>query len=81
MGLMQIMPSVAVDYDVRDPFDPEQNLEAGMRYLRSLLQRFDDVRRAVAAYNAGPDTVVRYGGVPPYRETRTYVQRVMAALR
>ncbi|HWB16657.1 MAG TPA: lytic transglycosylase domain-containing protein [Vicinamibacterales bacterium] len=81
MGLMQIMPSVVVDYDVHDPFDPEQNLEAGMRYLRRLLQRFDDVRRAVAAYNAGPDTVVRYGGVPPYRETRTYVQRVMAALR
>lgn len=80
MGLMQIMPVIVRQYDVADPFNPERNLEAGMRHLRALLQRFD-LRRALAAYNAGESAVSRYGGVPPYRETQTYVQRVMAALR
>lgn len=80
MGLMQIMPVIVRQYDVADPFNPERNLEAGMRHLRSLLQRFD-VRRALAAYNAGESAVTRYGGVPPYRETQTYVQRIMTALR
>jgi soluble lytic murein transglycosylase-like protein len=80
MGLMQIMPAVASQYGVTDPFDPEKNLEAGMSYLRSLLQRFD-LRRALAAYNAGESAVARYGGVPPYRETQAYVERVLAAVR
>jgi len=80
MGLMQIMPVIVRQYDVDDPFDPERNLEAGMRHLQSLLKRLD-VRKALAAYNAGESAVSRYGGVPPYRETQTYVARIMAALR
>jgi len=80
MGLMQIMPVIVRQYDLEDPFDPESNLKAGMRHLRSLLRRMN-VRRALAAYNAGEGAVVRYGGVPPYRETQIYVQRIMTALR
>jgi soluble lytic murein transglycosylase-like protein len=80
MGLMQIMPVIVRQYDLDDPFDPERNLKAGMQHLRSLLRRLG-VRRALAAYNAGEAAVVRYGGVPPYRETQTYVQRIMTALR
>ena len=81
MGLMQIMPVVAREYGVIDPFDPAQNLEAGMRHLRRLLARFDDPRRALAAYNAGESAVARYGGIPPYRETQNYVRRILALLR
>lgn len=81
MGLMQIMPTVARTYAVRDPYDPEQNLEAGMKHLQTLLRRFPDVRRALAAYNAGEGAVSRYGGVPPYRETELYVSRIMDTLR
>ena len=77
MGLMQLMPFVARDYGVRDPFDPEENLVAGLTHLRSLLRRYD-TSRALAAYNAGEGAVSRYGGVPPYRETRSYVQRILA---
>jgi soluble lytic murein transglycosylase-like protein len=80
MGLMQIMPVIVRQYDVDDPFDPERNLEAGMKHLQSLLRRFD-LRRALAAYNAGESAVARYGGVPPYRETQSYVARIMAQLR
>lgn len=80
MGLMQLMPGTAREQGLADPFDPEGNLEAGMRHLKDLLKRFD-VSRAVAAYNAGASAVVRYGGVPPYRETQQYVQRVMAHFR
>jgi hypothetical protein len=82
MGLMQIMPTVARTYAVRDPYNPRENLEAGMRHLVTLLQRFrGDVRRALAAYNAGEGAVSRYGGVPPYRETQVYVSRIMASIR
>lgn len=81
MGLMQLMPVLVRMYEIRDPFDPEANLEAGMRHLRRLLSRYPDVRRALAAYNAGEGAVSRYGGVPPYRETQSYVQRIMASLR
>ncbi|HKV99167.1 MAG TPA: lytic transglycosylase domain-containing protein [Vicinamibacterales bacterium] len=82
MGLMQIMPAVAQDYAVDDPFDPEKNLEAGMRYLRNLLEHYGyDSMRALAAYNAGPGAVSKYGGVPPYQETRDYVQKVLALVR
>jgi soluble lytic murein transglycosylase-like protein len=77
MGLMQLMPFVAREYGVRDPFDPEENLVAGLMHLKSLLRRYD-TSRALAAYNAGEGAVTRYGGVPPYRETRSYVQRILA---
>jgi len=81
-GLMQLMPSVAREYALVDPFDPEKNVDAGLRHLRGLLDLFkSDVRLALAAYNAGLGAVTRYGGVPPYRETQSYVQRIMALAR
>jgi soluble lytic murein transglycosylase-like protein len=80
MGLMQLMPALARSYDLDDPFDPEGNLEAGMRHLRRLLTKYD-VRHALAAYNAGEGAVSRYGGVPPYRETQNYVRKIMLSLR
>ncbi|HUF47013.1 MAG TPA: lytic transglycosylase domain-containing protein [Vicinamibacterales bacterium] len=77
MGLMQLMPATAAQYGVTDPFDPAQNLDAGLRHLRRLLERYDR-RHALAAYNAGEGAVNRYGGVPPYRETQAYVRRILA---
>lgn len=77
IGLMQLMPATAHDYGA-DPRDPKQNVEAGTRYLRDLLVKYDgSLSHALAAYNAGPGAVDRYKGVPPYRETRAYVGRVM----
>lgn len=81
VGLMQLMPSTARALGVSDPFDPVQNVDAGARYLRQQLERFGDIRLALAAYNAGPGAVQRYGGIPPYRETRQYVERVLALWR
>ena len=81
-GLMQLMPAVAQQYAVDDPFDAAENLEAGLRHLRGLLDRYrNDVRTALAAYNAGVFAVTKYGGVPPYRETQDYVRRIMALAR
>lgn len=76
-GLMQLMPATAADLGVERPFGVVENIDGGVRYLRSMLDRFGDVSRALAAYNAGPRTVERYRGVPPYRETRAYIKRVL----
>ena len=79
-GLMQLMPGTASSLGVRDPYDPGQNVAGGTRYLRGLLDRFGgDARLAVAAYNAGPGAVEKYGDVPPYAETQNYVQNVLAS--
>jgi hypothetical protein len=75
-GLMQLMPDTARQYGVRNSYNPESNLEAGIKHLRSLLDRFD-LKLAIAAYNAGEATVQRFGGIPPYPETRDYVTRVL----
>jgi soluble lytic murein transglycosylase-like protein len=75
-GLMQIVPSTARILGVDDPFDPEKNIAAGTKYFRYLLDRFDDETIALAAYNAGEGNVARFGGVPPFSETQSYVQKV-----
>jgi soluble lytic murein transglycosylase-like protein len=84
IGLMQLMPETAQEYGV-DPNVPEQNVDGGAHYLSVLLVRYrksrDSLSRVIAAYNAGPGAVDRYRGVPPYRETKAYVGRVLAYLR
>ncbi|HLU67384.1 MAG TPA: lytic transglycosylase domain-containing protein [Kofleriaceae bacterium] len=76
-GLMQLMPGTAADLGVEDAFSAEQNVRGGTRYLRAMMDRYGDWRHALAAYNAGPGAVDQYGGIPPYRETREYVERVL----
>jgi len=80
-GLMQLMPATAVRLGVEDPFQPTQNVRGGTIYLRSMLDRYGDMERALAAYNAGPSAVDRHGGVPPYPETQDYVARVLTYYR
>ncbi|MBL8175470.1 MAG: lytic transglycosylase domain-containing protein, partial [Bryobacterales bacterium] len=84
IGIMQLMPATAASLNA-DPHDPEQNVEAGTRLLRELLLQYQDypdqVRRALAAYNAGPGAVQKYNGVPPYRETQSYVNKILDAYR
>jgi soluble lytic murein transglycosylase-like protein len=76
MGLMQLMPATAKQYAVADPYDPASNIEAGIKHLRSLLERLP-VALALAAYNAGEAAVQRFNGIPPYRETQEYVSRIL----
>ncbi len=78
MGLMQLMPAVAKEYKVRNAYDPAANIDAGVRKLKSLLESMKgDLSLALAAYNAGEAAVSKFGGVPPYRETRSYVSRIL----
>lgn len=82
MGLMQLMPATAAEYSVTDPWDPQANIGAGVAYLKFLLTRYGNREElALAAYNAGPGAVQKYGGkVPPYRETRDYVDRIRKSI-
>ena len=79
-GLMQLEPATASDLGVSNAYDPAQNIWGGTRYIRSLLDRFQgNLPLAIAAYNAGPQAVEKYGGIPPYAETQSYVQNVLGS--
>jgi len=77
-GLMQLMPETARDFSVQDVFNPADNIRGGVKYLKTLLKKFNgNVKLSLAAYNAGPHVVNRYGKIPPYRETKRYIKKVM----
>jgi hypothetical protein len=78
MGLMQLMPATAREYNLRNPYDPTANIGAGVKHLKSLIDRMGAVELALAAYNAGEGAVKKFNGIPPYRETRNYVSRILA---
>ena len=78
MGLMQIMPATAREYRVRNPYDPKTNIDAGIQRLKDLLDKWGAVDLALAAYNAGEGAVQKFQGIPPYRETQSYVSRILA---
>ena len=77
VGLMQLMPGTAKQYGVKNLYDPQENIEGGVKYLKDLIDTYSgEMDLVLAAYNAGPEAVEKYGGIPPYPETRTYIQRV-----
>jgi soluble lytic murein transglycosylase-like protein len=80
LGLMQLMPVTATQYKVMNVFDPRQNIQGGVKYLVDLIKLYDgDTQHVLAAYNAGQEAIKKYGGIPPYRETRNYIKKVMTA--
>lgn len=82
MGMMQLMPETARSLGVKNAYDPQDNIMGGVKYIKQQLDRFGgDKRKALAAYNAGPGAVQKYGGIPPYRETQNYVKNIMSMYR